>query len=665
MNRSVPTRLVTALTVCLAPLAIVTTPRASAAEDAPPEKYDVVLLRPRSFLAAKASRADDAHTYLGIARGVAGAAGLKHHTLDDEDVLKAGLPRDEFLFCAYSPDLQGDILAKIGEFLDAGGHALFCYYLPDPVRARLGVGEAVYTAAGTEKRFAFVHPTAAAPKGIPASVDQSSWNAYVLAAVGAKARVAADWVAADGKTTTDPALVMTDEAAWFGHVFTRGDTEAKAQFLLSVIGAYDPTIWSRALPRVLAQLCRFRFAATPAELVAFAERQRPSLAARLVADEILGLQSRAVDGAEPWRAFARLTRLRQRTKNVYLRGFPSRPDRLRGVWVVSPNGIGDWGWEQTARRAKGLGLDALFVRIEWAGQAHYHSEVLPMAPGADEDPLRDAVAACHRHGLQIHAWFINHNWRTPPKAIIDKLSAEKRWQFGPDGKDRVNEGGQLAYWLNPAHPDNVKLQADMMAEVARNYAVDGVHFDYIRYENYTGSYGELDRSLFAQSLGRQVPEWPKDVLPKGDFHEQFCDWRCEQVSNVVRAASAAVRAANPRCQLSAAVYASWPAHRKLVGQDWARWLREGWLDFVCPMTYDAPSYYDRHVDHVKRQREAAANKPLFVGLGAWLHPDAVTIAEQVYQDRQEGADGFLLFSLDERLATEVLPDLRRGVFAAP
>jgi uncharacterized lipoprotein YddW (UPF0748 family) len=280
----------------------------------------------------------------------------------------------------------------------------------------------------------------------------------------------------------------------------------------------------------------------------------------------------------------------------------------------------------------------------------------------DHDPLAEAVDACHRHGLKIHAWFINHNWRTPPQDLIDEFSAADRWQVAPDGQDRVWEGGDRVYWVNPSDPRNVELQADMMAEVAREYDVDGVHFDYIRYENYSGSYGNADRARFERDTGVTAQKWPADVLrkPRGRLHAEFLEWRVQQVNNVVEACSRAVRASDADCRLSAAVYPAWPAHRLIVAQDWPHWLREGWIDFVCPMNYDAPSYYGRHERRVIAQREAAGEYPLYSGIGAWLQPGVIDVADQIVTDRRNGADGVLFFSLTEEFATEVLPKLRRG-----
>jgi uncharacterized lipoprotein YddW (UPF0748 family) len=197
--------------------------------------------------------------------------------------------------------------------------------------------------------------------------------------------------------------------------------------------------------------------------------------------------------------------------------------------------------------------------------------------------------------------------------------------------------------------------------------VDGVHFDYIRYENYAGSYGAADRERFERDTQSKVDKWPEGVLPKsgdrpeGVRHGAFLEWRVQQVSNVVEACAKAVRAARPDCKLSAAVYPAWPSHRLLVGQDWPRWLKEGWIDFACPMSYDAPAYYDRHEQRVIAQREAAGPFPLYSGIGAWLQPDAVAVADQIATDRAHGVDGFVLFSYTPELGEDVLPRLHEGL----
>ncbi|MGQ9731868.1 MAG: glycoside hydrolase family 10 protein [Candidatus Zipacnadales bacterium] len=629
--------------------------------------YEVVILRPNQYLADNPNKINEVTEFLNYARAALDEARLKHHTIDENEALATGIPPDEFLLCAYNPKFPESVQTAISKFMDAGGHALFCNYLPDELRQRLKLSTLEYVQAGEKKSLEFIVRGPHDLPGQPKRVRQSSWNAHLTKPLSPEVFIAGQWLGIDGHTSPGAALLVGPEAAFLGHVLTSGDVQGKSALLISVISHYRRGTWNLVAKRTLEQLFSFRHAP---DIQAFEKlcptdwhRERLSrLKARAWRAELLRRVGRRR------KAFERSRALRKEAEELYLACLPTRRHEFRGAWVVMPAGVGDWGWERTAQAAKQGGLDALFVRVAWRGTAHYKSQVLRLAEEikAGEDPLAEAIKACHRQGLEIHAWFINHNWRIPPADLIEEFSKEGRWQIGPDGKEGIMEGSERVYWLNPSDLRNIALQAQMMAEVAREYEVDGVHFDYIRYENYAGSYGEDDRRRFETDTGLKVAKWPDDVLPgteqrpPGQLHEEFLEWRVQQINNVVEACSKAVRAVRPDCKISAAVYPAWPSHRLMVGQDWPHWLREGWIDFVCPMNYDAPDYYMRHVRRVMNQREVAGTYPLYSGIGSWLQPDAVAVADQIVADRENGADGFVLFSLTPELAEDVLPQLRKG-----
>ena len=638
---------------------------ALAASCIPAAAYEVVLLRPNAYLAENPERIGDASKFLGRARALLGEVGLRHHTINEDAALEDGFPEGEFLLCAYNPNMPRDVADAVADFLDDGGHALFCFYLTEALCEKLGLAPLEYTPAGDDELMEYVATGAEGKKlpGQPTRVLQSSWNAHLTEGLREDVRVAGRWLAADRKTSPGGALFVGPEAAFLGHVFTEGDTARKAALLTSVVSHYQPGTWDLVAERALQGVFDFRHAPGLEGMRELCDRRYDRKRLGEIDVKLNRIAMLRAAGRSR-KAFQRAQALRAEAERLYISALPTRKRELRGAWVVMPGGVGDWGWEKTARVAKRNGLTDLFVRVEWRGIAHYKSKVLRQDEDveAGADPLAECLEACHKHGLKVHAWFINHNWRTPPEDLIKEFSEAGRWQFGPDGQDRVLEGGQRVYWVNPSDPRNVKLQADMMSEVAREYRVDGVHFDYIRYENYSGSYGKADRARFEADTGLEVREWPGDVLrsPRGRLNGEFLEWRVQQVSSVVEACSEAVREANPECKLSAAVYPAWPNHRLIVGQDWPEWLEEGWIDFVCPMNYDAPSYYSRHEGRVLAQREAAGGYPLYSGIGAWLQPSAIDVADQVVTDRNNGADGILFFSLTEQFATEVLPKLRRG-----
>ena len=118
---------------------------------------------------------------------------------------------------------------------------------------------------------------------------------------------------------------------------------------------------------------------------------------------------------------------------------------------------------------------------------------------------------------------------------------------------------------------------------------------------------------------------------------------------------------NPHVRISAAVFADWPGCRESVGQDWARWCREGWLDAVCPMNYT----HDPAAFAAKAAAHRAAVPPDFpilqgigINAGQGTMDDPGHVALHVTLARQAGAAGFLGFCYRPQHTTKLLLPLR-------
>jgi uncharacterized lipoprotein YddW (UPF0748 family) len=254
----------------------------------------------------------------------------------------------------------------------------------------------------------------------------------------------------------------------------------------------------------------------------------------------------------------------------------------------------------------------------------------------------------------MHVWKVNHNLLHAPPEFVAKLRADGRTQKDRQGAD-VN-------WLCPSHPENFALERDSMLEVVRNYGVDGIHFDYIRYPNKDGCFCAGCRERFEQAVGVKLEQWPEDVLT-GKLAEPFGDWRREQITGLVRAVSKEAHLLKPGIKVSAAVFGNWESARKVVGQDAKAWIKAGYLDFVCPMDYESA---DADFSKWVSSQVAAVNHkiPVYAGIGAFKLSGPEQLAGQIQLSRQLGADGFVIFNLTEKLATQFLPPLHLGVTSA-
>ena len=352
----------------------------------------------------------------------------------------------------------------------------------------------------------------------------------------------------------------------------------------------------------------------------------------------------------------------------------------RGVWVLrtsltSPDSIARM--VQTVRAA---GMNTILVQVRGRGEAYYRSDIEPRAADLGDgnfDPLETTLTLAHKAGLKVHAWInvglvssavtlprsrqhvvLRHpEWLMVPKALASTLGktgssspqyvqALARWSR--DNNERV-EG----LFLSPIVPAAQEHSIAVVRELARRYAIDGVHFDYIRYPNDDFDYSRAALSEFRashagstsaaerQQLDRAVASRPAawaDAAP-----EAWAAFRRQRLTSLLTRAAAAAREERPGLTVSAAVVPNPSEARNHKLQDWESWSKSAVLDVLCPMAY-AQSASD-FADQIKLSIAAAGETPVWAGIGAYRLPAART-AEHVRAARRLGAAGVLLFSYD-------------------
>lgn len=107
------------------------------------------------------------------------------------------------------------------------------------------------------------------------------------------------------------------------------------------------------------------------------------------------------------------------------------------------------------------------------------------------DPLDEMIDQAHAAGLEVHAWVnISTLWNLPdPPASPDHIFNT----HGPSatGRDRwLNkqvDGDEFqgdSVFIDPANPDAVNYIVAGVRSIVREYDVDGINLDYIRYPDY-------------------------------------------------------------------------------------------------------------------------------------------------------------------------------------
>lgn len=587
--------------------------------------------------------------------------GVPHGMTTDTDVEAGALGGARVAVLPYNPYPSARMMKALRTFLERGGQLVVCYSAEPALAARMGFKLGAYRRTELPGRWSrFVFPEAAAWR-VPERIVQESFNITPATPASENARVIAWWENAAGQRTGDPAWLASPQGFWMTHVLQNDDVANKADLLAGLLGSLDPSIWTAVARHRLAtagQIDSFRDIQGALSGIAAQAGQNEAVAALLdrARQENAALRALFAGGRFAQAALAGRT-LRNTLTEAYARAQKPAPNEFRGVWDHDGIGWYPGDWDRTARELAGAGINAIFPNLLWGGLAHYPSQVLPVSFTARQlgDQAEQCLAAARKYGLQVHVWMVCWNLENAPADFVARMRKEGRLQ--------VTVGGETIPWLDPADPRNVALAVAALREVVERYPVDGVHLDYVRYPDADVSFSAVSRREFEKARGRAVPRWPRDVAAGGALSAEYKRWRAGRITEFVRAVNREVKSVRPGVNVSAAVFSGYPDCIAGVGQDWGAWLKDGLVDFVCPMTYttDAAGFHNRTRQHLALP---GARGRVYPGLGvtaeeSQLGPDQVI--EQVLLTRQLGAAGFALFDLSHSLREEILPLLRLGL----
>ncbi|KPK62860.1 MAG: hypothetical protein AMK73_05625, partial [Planctomycetes bacterium SM23_32] len=589
------------------------------------------------------------------------AAGLGHAVLTDQDVERGALEGRRVAIFPLNFEVSEAEAAQVRRFVEQGGRVIGCFSLGARLLPLVGVSESQFRAGGPDSPFQEVRFNSAAPERFPDSFGQRSANTMEVAPA-ADGKVIA-WHDAGGVDTGVPAVILSPTGMFFSYILWAGDVSRTSDFMLAAICQLaGDDFYADAAGHAAARLWEFRRYRSRAEMEAACGAVPPAAEALAEATRLEGHARVFSETGQHDDAYRTLRQARAAAELAFIRSLPSRGGvEFRGAWLHSPSAPND-DWDALFAGMRRSHLNALLVNVCSGSYAHYESDVLPLSRLVREHgpQMEKMLAAAKRQGIEVHLWRVNFDLFWPDQAVRDRYVAENRVCRDPEGNV---VGGDHSGTLCPSHPANRQLEVDAMMEMARKFHPDGIHFDYIRYPNSESCYCSGCRERFEALIGRRVAQWPQDVLAGGALREQYQDFRRDQITQVVREVSRRARAETPDVKVSAAVFSHYEASaRDGVAQDWVKWVREGYLDFVCPMDYTTDA--DDLAGTVAAQRDLVAGRiPLCVGVGAWRASAAWHTADLVDTARANGADGLVFFEYRGQVVGDFIPALLEGPFA--
>jgi uncharacterized lipoprotein YddW (UPF0748 family) len=325
---------------------------------------------------------------------------------------------------------------------------------------------------------------------------------------------------------------------------------------------------------------------------------------------------------------------------------PAQSNEFRGVWVDA------WGTgflnasqvTQLIADCRTYNFNAIVVQMRRRGDAFYTPGITGNDPkttaiASGFDALQDVIDKAHSGSprLEVHCWVTTHviwSSTTPPSQAGHVFNLHPEYLMRNSAGTNWNGEG---YYLDPGHPDATMWNYVMATNIVRRYAVDGFHWDYIRYPTPDSGYNPT-------AIARYNAEFGLTGQPSASS-AQFSDWRRRQVTDFLRWVNADLLSIRSNLVISCAVFGSRSDAYNSRYQDWAGWNSEGIIDICMPMGYtsDNSGVFTPRVDDAYSHQGV---RRVYNGQGAYLNTAANTVWQLDYI-RNKPLLGSMLYSYRE------------------
>lgn len=347
---------------------------------------------------------------------------------------------------------------------------------------------------------------------------------------------------------------------------------------------------------------------------------------------------------------------------------------IRGVWLTyddsnvleSANNI-----NVGLKALKGLGFNTIYPVVWHSGFTLYPSDVaknfvgssiIPNAVfekdslGNPRDMLAELVSAAKAHGIRVIPWF-EFGLMAPPQSdlatrhpdLLMKDAKGSTIRLKSHDKDSSGHPKPDDYvWLNPCHPEVQIFMAELIADVAERYEVDGIQLDDHFGMPVEMSYDSFTEKLYKQETGESNP---------ASNPARWTEWRMRVVDELLAKIFRAVKAKRNSCIISIS-----PNPLKFSQDfylaDWNKWCQAGFAEELIVQVYrSAMSSFTTELSKPELA-DSISHIPTSIGILTGLKGYSVNfslIHQQLQETRARGFSGMSFFFYETLLNQELTP----------
>ena len=272
------------------------------------------------------------------------------------------------------------------------------------------------------------------------------------------------------------------------------------------------------------------------------------------------------------------------------------------------------------------GFNRIYLETNEVGTSYYHSSILKpheiFGQPYDEykDYLECFIEEAHKLNLEVIVWVQVFRARDTGKELAPCYKEE--WLS-------IDYYGNKCNFFDSTNPEVHEFLMRQFSELVSNYSVDGLEYDYIRYDesnilDYPSiitdyGYTEISIKQFKELYHYSESEDIKDILKNNNSRYEWVEFKKQRITDLLISSKAKLRDINPNLIFTAAVYYD-PAYINSFMQDWPKWVDNNIINFVEPMMYQKDTNYfithdvDLFISAILKQEDEYIKKKVIFGI---------------------------------------------------
>ncbi|MFC1725211.1 glycoside hydrolase family 10 protein, partial [candidate division KSB1 bacterium] len=314
------------------------------------------------------------------------------------------------------------------------------------------------------------------------------------------------------------------------------------------------------------------------------------------------------------------------TANVY-----SQTGKFHAFWATRFSLTSEESIDRLIDFAVKGGFNNIFVQVRGRGDAFYNSEIVPKAEELEKlnnkgfDPLKIAIEKAHEKNIKVHAWINTlFTWSKPalPQNQNHIVNRHPDWFMqnhqGNLSVDFLQENNVGGLYLNPYLVEVKNYIEKVILEIIKNYNVDGIHLDYIRYPSDEFGYSLEIRNEFKQKTGVDPVSLNGAAgsnSRKSKIKNEWINFRGNILTEFVSYILKKCREVKPKIKYSCSVKPEIQEAKNHFLQFWDEWLNKDIIDFAVVMNYtEVDSKFKKRLENILK---SVLGHKLVIGISSY------------------------------------------------